>query len=297
MDTQTIEERIHSAIKRASSGGCPPKLTEALAYAVFPGGGRVRPLLTMACARAAGAKELWAAEGAATAIELVHCASLVHDDMPCFDNAETRRGKPALFRVYGEPLALLVGDALINLAFEELAQTAIGGAERAAQLIRVLARGLGSAHGIIGGQAWEAEPEIDLGHYHRAKTGALFEAACVAGAVAAGADGEPWRVVGGLLGEAYQLADDLADAVGDAGLIGKPTGQDMNNETPNAVKDLGLLATVERLESRLDAAVRAIPPCQRRSELAQLIHSVGQRLCPASQKQQIQEAATAGAAA
>jgi geranylgeranyl diphosphate synthase type II len=264
---------------------------------MFPGGGRVRPKLTLAVAEACGAREKSVATAAAAALEMIHCASLVHDDMPAFDNAETRRGKPALFRVYGEQIALLVGDELITLAFEELGQVAISGAERAAHLIRVLARGLGSAHGIIGGQAWEAEETIDLVHYHRAKTGALFEAACVAGAVAANADGEPWRDVGRLLGEAYQLADDLADAAGDAGLLGKPTGQDSTNSAPNAVETLGLLATVERLESRIEAAIRAIPECQGRDKLAALIEAVGHRLCPIDVKQRIKREAAAGAAA
>jgi len=297
MNKDSLERRIEEAIDRSSAGGCPPRLAEALEYAVFPGGGRVRPLLTLACAEACGASDLSVAEGAATAIELIHCASLVHDDMPCFDDAQIRRGKPALFRAFGEPMALLVGDALITLAFEEVALTAIAGAERAAQLTRIVARGLGTAHGIIGGQAWELEDKIDLVRYHRAKTASLFEAACAAGAVAAGVDGEPWRQVGRLLGEAYQLADDLADATGDAASLGKPTGQDSNNNTPSAVKSLGLLTTVERLESRLAAAKRAIPDCQGRDGLAALIDSVGHRLCPPDLKQRIEQAAVAGAAA
>ena len=279
MSNKQIERQIQSALDRASSNA-PATLAEAMGYAVFPGGGRVRPLLTLATAEACGAKDSPLAFSAATAIELIHCASLVHDDMPAFDNAALRRGKASLFRVYGEPMALLVGDALISLAFEELGYAAMAGPEKAAQLIRVVARGIGASHGIIGGQAWELEEQINIEKYHRAKTGALFEAACVAGAVAAGVDGEAWRELGQLLGEAYQLADDLADVLGDSAAIGKAVGQDGANHAPNAVHRLGVLATVERLEQRIAAAQHAVPACVRHDKMQALIERVGHRLCP-----------------
>jgi geranylgeranyl diphosphate synthase type II len=123
-------------------------------------------------------------DAAATAIELIHCASLVHDDMPCFDNADIRRGKPTVHRAYGEPLALLTGDTLIVAAFEVLARAAATDPERAVTLIRILGESTGMPGGICAGQGWESEDKIDLSAYHRAKTGALFTAATRMGAAA-----------------------------------------------------------------------------------------------------------------
>src|SRR5690606_20416857 len=100
---------------------CPPHLREALAYAVFPGGARVRPRLCLAAARACGLADDGLALSSSVAVELLHCATLVHDDLPCFDGAELRRGKPSVHRVYGEAMAVLVGDGLLVRAFDVLA--------------------------------------------------------------------------------------------------------------------------------------------------------------------------------
>ena len=104
-----IETCLEKAIERATSVPCPPKLAKALHYAVFPGGARVRPQLCVSVASACGAENEEIADGTAAAIEMLHCASLVHDDLPCFDDADTRRGKPSVHKLYGEPLAVLVG--------------------------------------------------------------------------------------------------------------------------------------------------------------------------------------------
>lgn len=294
---QRFEIRMAEVIARASRDCCPPRLAEALRYALFPGGGRVRPRIVLACAEANGGNDPVLESSTAVALELIHCASLVHDDMPCFDDAEIRRGKPTLHRVFGEPTALLVGDALISLAFEELARAVSGQPERMARLICILARGLGSSQGIIAGQAWESEPSIDLVKYHRAKTGALFEAAAEMGAVAAGVDGEPWREVGRLVGEAYQLADDLADVAGDQSSLGKPVGQDEVSGVPNAVRDLGLKGALARLEEHILAARTAVPDCQGREHMVAMLEAIGLRLCPPHLKAAVNRAATAGAAA
>jgi hypothetical protein len=112
---------------------------------------------------------------------LIHCASLVHDDLPCFDDADMRRGKPTVHRAYSEPLAVLAGDSLIVLAFDLLARAATDPA-RALGLVRMLAARTGMPHGICAGQGWESEQQVDLRAYHRAKTGALFIAATQMGA-------------------------------------------------------------------------------------------------------------------
>src|SRR5436305_3496348 len=114
MDVITrIERSLAAALRRSSERGCPPRLGEAMHHAVFPRGARIRPRLCLAVAAACGGDDPAAAEAAAAGIELMHCASLVHDDMPCFDNADLRRGRPTVHRAYGEPLAVLAGDALI----------------------------------------------------------------------------------------------------------------------------------------------------------------------------------------
>jgi geranylgeranyl diphosphate synthase, type II len=212
-------------------------------------------------------------DAAAAAIEFLHCASLVHDDLPCFDNAALRRGKPSVHCAFGEPLAVLTGDTLIVLAFETLARAAAGAPERLGPLVSIVGRGVGAPGGLCAGQAWESEPVAPLREYHRAKTGALFIAATAAGAAAAGADPAPWRDLGDRLGEAYQVADDLKDALAEAAAIGKPTGVDTVLARPNAVADLGVGGALARLKQLIGEALKAFPtapgrPCWRRSSRA-----------------------------
>ncbi len=115
-----IEQALDSALASAHRQNCPPLLAQAMRHAVFPGGARIRPRLTLAVAMACGDTQPSTANAAAAAIEFLHCASLVHDDLPCFDDADIRRGKAAVHKAFGEPLAVLAGDALIVLAFETL---------------------------------------------------------------------------------------------------------------------------------------------------------------------------------
>ena len=171
-----IEEALAVAIAR-SNQGAPTNLGEATRYAVFPGGARVRPRLCLAVAEACGNPFPEVSEGAACALELLHCASLVHDDLPCFDDAETRRGKPSVHRTFGEAVAVLTGDALIVLAFDTIARASCVAPAQLGMLIMALARAAGSPHGLAAGQAWESERSIRLDQYHRAKTGSLFVAA------------------------------------------------------------------------------------------------------------------------
>lgn len=264
-------DRIEVALEKSLTGPCaapcPPRLSEALRYAVFPGGARVRPRLCLAVASACGDDRPDLADSAAASIELIHCASLVHDDLPCFDNADVRRGRPSVHKSYGQPLALLVGDALIVAAFETLGRSAATECARAAGLIGILARASGGPSGIVAGQAWECEDEICLADYHSSKTGALFAAATRAGAMAAGHDGEAWSSLGELLGEAYQVADDICDLVANPEQLGKPVHQDSLLGRPNAVAELGLDGAVARLKRLLAGAMDSVPPCPGRAEL------------------------------
>ena len=275
-----IERALSEAVALAEIPGGPPRLAEAMRYAVFPRGARVRPRLCHSVAAACGEDHPAATEAAGAALELLHCASLVHDDLPCFDAAETRRGRPSVHRAFGEPLAVLTGDALIVLAFQTLARIQ-GRPERLAALTLTIAQSVGVPSGIVAGQASECESQIDLVRYHRAKTGALFAAATVAGAASAGANAEPWRMVGEKLGEAYQVADDIRDAAADEDEIGKPVGRDLALGRPSAVIELGLDGALHQLHELVRGAIDAMPPCPNGAELRSLMLSEAKRLVPA----------------
>jgi geranylgeranyl diphosphate synthase type II len=266
-----IETAVTTAIGRSEGAGGPPQLAAAMRYAVFPGGARIRPRLALAVARACDDDAPSLSDAAAVSIELLHCASLIHDDLPCFDDAPIRRGKPSVHAAFGERLAVLAGDALIVLAFQSLAQGAAAAPQRLVALTTILARAVGMPAGIVAGQAWECEPSVDLQHYQRTKTGALFAAATVMGAAAAGADAAEWRSLGERLGEAYQIADDIQDVTADPEHLGKPIGRDSALGRPSALDELGLRGANARLEELLGGALAAIPSCPGQSELKLMI--------------------------
>jgi geranylgeranyl diphosphate synthase type II len=219
-------------------------------------------------------------EAAAAALELMHCASLVHDDLPCFDDAGIRRGKPSVHAIFGEPIALLAGDAMIVLAFEVLARAGPAEPKRSISLVRALAAASGSPYGICAGQGWESESEVKLELYHRAKTGALFVAATTMGALAAGQNPGAWRPLGEKLGEAYQVADDLRDVLLSAEELGKPANQDDAHGRPNAVCQMGVAGAKARLEELLRLATESIPSCPGDTALRNLVMMQAKRLTP-----------------
>ncbi|NUP06776.1 MAG: polyprenyl synthetase family protein [Polyangiaceae bacterium] len=245
-----IDEALEASIASATGPSTPPTLAKALRYAVFPGGGRLRPQLCLLVAMVeSGGWPPPDAIHAAAAIELLHCASLVHDDLPCFDDADARRGRPSVHRVFGEPIAVLVGDALIVHAFHQAARGPHAGA-----LVKTLSDAAGSLRGLVAGQAWETEAFVSLEEYHRAKTASLFEAAAAMGAIASGSDADRWRELGEALGRAYQAADDIADAIGNAAVIGKPIGQDDAKARPSLVRSLGLEGARRHLATLVEDA-------------------------------------------
>jgi geranylgeranyl diphosphate synthase type II len=280
----TIDVALASAISRFEDGA-PPKLAAAIRYAVFPGGARMRPRLCLAVAGACGGSLPGLAEGAACALEFLHCGSLVHDDLPCFDDAGQRRGKPSVHRAFGEPLAVLTGDALIVLAFETLTRAAMSAPDRIAGLTVMLATAAGASRGIIGGQAWESEPTIPLDRYHRAKTGSLFVAAAMSGALACGRDPAPWRTMGEALGQSYQVADDLLDALASPEESDKPIHQDAMHSRPNAVSVLGVAGAVTKLRELVAEAAESVPECPGATPLRELVLQMAERLVPASLRQ------------
>jgi len=274
-----IEAALAAAVGAERVKG-PPLLRAAMQHAVLGGGARVRPRLCLAVAEACGVQHPKLAFGAALAIELTHCASLVHDDLPCFDDADERRGKPSVHRVFGEPLAVLAGDGLIVTAFRTLGDYAAESPGRLATLLSILARASGAPHGIVAGQAWESEPSVDLQAYHQAKTAALFVAATTAGAASAGADPTRWELLGCRLGEAYQVADDLRDALGEAADLGKPVGRDAGLARPTAAGALGARGALARFRELVAETLQAVPDGPGATQLQALIVLEAQRLVP-----------------
>jgi geranylgeranyl diphosphate synthase type II len=277
-----IEQALADALSRGEARGAPPRLTAAIAHAVFPGGARVRPQLCLAVAAACGDDDPELTDGAAVSIELMHCASLVHDDLPCFDDAALRRGVPSVHAAYGERLAVLAGDAMIVMAFEALAAGARRHPLRLPAMLAVLAQRVGMPHGIVAGQAWECEDWVALPDYQRAKTGSLFAAATEMGALAAGGEAGTWRGFGEALGEAYQVADDIRDAACDVQTLGKPAGRDRTLGRPSAVSEFGLPGALSHFESLVERAGRAVPDGPGARVLRGLLHAEARRLLPDS---------------
>ena len=197
---QLAEQALAAHFEQAVGRNAPTRLVAAMRHAVFSGGARIRPQLCTAVAHACGMNAPQLTQAAGVAIELMHCASLVHDDMPAFDNADTRRGRPSVHKAYGEALALLTGDGLIVMAYQVLLNAGKTHPDRLIALMQTLSDGVGVPHGIVAGQAWECEPRADLSQYQRAKTGALFVAATCAGCRVCGRRSAALAGTGRLLG-------------------------------------------------------------------------------------------------
>jgi geranylgeranyl pyrophosphate synthase len=239
---------------------------EALAYALGTAGKRVRPALVLACYRAAGGKKAGIA-GIATAVEIVHTYSLVHDDLPCMDDDDLRRGRATVHIAFGEGAAVLVGDALLTEAFAVLAR-APWGAQTRIDAVRLLADAAGH-RGMVGGQA----ADIGLGgatttlealqELHAGKTGALISAAVQLGGLAAGctqSERERLARYGAHVGLAFQLADDVLDAGEDEG------------ERPSFVSLLGAEETSRRARELVDQALAELSTLPSSQKLATLAH-------------------------
>jgi len=277
-------ERIDRALEHALAAGsgvaCPPGLKAAVQHAVFPGGARIRPQICLAVAEACGEDRPEVTDAAAAAIELLHCASLVHDDLPCFDDSPLRRGRASVHHAFGERLAVLAGDALIVLAFQIIGRGAAAAPERLPALLEIIAGSCGMPVGIVAGQAWECEPEVALAEYQQSKTGSLFAAATMAGAAAAGAEAAPWHALGERIGNAYQVVDDILDVAGDAEKLGKPLGQDEARERPSYARELGLDGARRHFEQLMSSIVGEIPACPGAERLERRIVAEARRFLP-----------------
>ena len=287
MDIQArIQLAMEHHFKEVLVAGTPPTLKAAMLHAVFPGGARIRPQLCTAVAMVCGEDSPLLTDAGAVALELMHCASLVHDDMPAFDNAALRRGQTTVHAEFSEPIALLTGDALIVMAYQVLLSLrgkqpqCAGYAERLLEMMAIVSEGVGAPRGIVAGQAWECETKVDLWQYQRAKTGALFSASTAMGAVAAGANPAAWHVLGESLGDAYQIADDIRDVIGHIDLIGKPVGQDAEHGRPSAAQALGLEGANAQFKHLIDTAAKSVPNCVGRDLLRAMIFKESERLVP-----------------
>lgn len=246
----------------------PETIHKAMAYSVFAGGKRFRPMLTLAACEAVCGNPDRALDGAC-AMECIHTYSLIHDDLPGMDDDDYRRGKLTNHKVFGEGMAILAGDALLTYAFEILSgMTADHDAAAVLQVIREVSRAAGTA-GMIGGQVVDIEseqktPTIELLQYiHNHKTGALIEASTRMGAILGGADAaqlEALTEYARQLGLAFQITDDILDVVGDESKIGKPVGSDEKNEKATFPALFGLEESRRMAKDAVEAAVSALAP-------------------------------------
>ena len=246
----------------------PARLVEAMRYGALGGGKRLRPFLVVETARVFGC-EGRPPRRVGAAVELVHAYSLIHDDLPAVDDDDLRRGRPTVHRAFDEAIAILAGDALLTLAFETLADPATSpDGELRAALCAGLARAAGLA-GMVGGQtldiAAERAPEpLDaaaIALLQALKTGALLRFSVAAGALVAGAPA-PARAAldryGEALGAAFQIADDLLDAEGDASALGKRVGKDAERNKATFVAALGLEGARAKRDFLVDKAIAAV---------------------------------------
>jgi geranylgeranyl pyrophosphate synthase len=258
------------AIKDAVLDGAPPALRVPMAYALETRGKRLRPILCVAAYRAVRGKEppeeLW---GLAAAVEVVHTYSLVHDDLPCMDDDDLRRGRPTVHRVYGPTGAMLAGAALIPAAVRVLDSRAAAlglSAEVRSRLAVELCRA-GGAAGMVGGQLLDLEGEdkpVDadgLERIHRGKTAALLAASLRIGGIVAGATDAQLAALtlyGEDLGLAFQIVDDILDVVGDTEALGKPRGSDETLGKCTYPSLFGVDGARELAGERVDEAVAAL---------------------------------------
>ncbi|HDR6308642.1 TPA: (2E,6E)-farnesyl diphosphate synthase [Bacillus cereus] len=252
-----VEEKL---VSYANELQCPDVLREAMAYSLEAGGKRLRPLLLFATLQAFG-KERNLGVGAACALEMIHTYSLVHDDLPCMDDDDLRRGKPTNHKVFGEAMAVLAGDGLLTYAFQVIMayeQKEIS-AEKKVRLVLELAKAAGP-EGMVGGQVADMEAEgkqltIDeLEYIHKHKTGKLLEFAVLAGSILSDATEEQEEKLlafAKYIGLAFQIRDDILDVEGTEEEIGKPIGSDVSNEKSTYTT----LFTVDRAKDILEETI------------------------------------------
>lgn len=258
------------------------ELFEAMEYSLLAGGKRLRPVLVFEFCRLCSGSWKSAAPFAA-AIEMIHTYSLIHDDLPCMDNDDYRRGRLTNHKVYGESMAILAGDALLTDAFAMAASAKLPNPEDMATAIQVLSRNAGSL-GMVGGQVLDIRSEqrkcteqevLDI---QSRKTGALISAACVLGAIAGGASQRQIQAAAGFaecLGLAFQIRDDMLDVIGSAGELGKATGMDAQKNT--FVRLYGLEKCETLVQEYTSRAIEQLDPFEDTADLISLAEQLTAR--------------------
>ncbi len=279
---QHIEQVLNKTLPAAHIA--PERLHEAMRYSALGGGKRVRALLCYAAAELCNTHHD-IADAAASAVELIHAYSLVHDDMPCMDDDDLRRGKPSCHKQYDDATALLVGDALQSLAFEALAKPRLcQDGHQQIELLQILAHASGSL-GMAGGQAIDlasvGKPlsQTALEDMHQLKTGALIQAAVLLGAIA-GTDAQKAAVRDFAIniGLAFQVIDDILDVESDSQTLGKTAGKDANSNKPTYVTILGIIEAKQHAQQLYNRAIAALAPFgERANKLRQLADYITQR--------------------
>ena len=238
------------------------KLFDAMRYSLLAGGKRLRPIMVLEFCRMCGG-DVEKAMPLAAAIEMIHTYSLIHDDLPCMDNDDFRRGNPTNHRVYGEAIAILAGDSLLTGAFEAVASANLPSQPRA-DAVRVLAQCAGGC-GMVGGQVLDIMSEErectrqEILDIQSRKTGALIRAACMMGVIAGGGDEQRLAAAGSFadhLGLAFQIRDDMLDVVGSAEKLGKSVGTDAEKNT--FVRLYGLERCESLVQEHTDAALQSL---------------------------------------
>lgn len=239
-------------------------LLEAMSYSLMAGGKRLRPVFLLSFCQAVGGT-MEDALPAACAVEMVHTYSLIHDDLPCMDNDDFRRGRPTCHKVYGEDIATLAGDALLTAAFETLSGME-GDPGKILRCVKLLSTGAGE-HGMVAGQVLDMEGEKcilskeQLYQVHRHKTGDLIRAACQMGTVLGGGSEEQIQAAGVFaqhLGMAFQIRDDMLDEISSQEQLGKPIGSDAENDKSTFVRLFGLEKCQQLVEEETNAALQAL---------------------------------------
>jgi geranylgeranyl pyrophosphate synthase len=261
----------------------PPRLLEACRHAVLGGGKRMRPQLCIRSAEAIGGSRLQALP-AACAVELVHCFSLVHDDLPALDDDDLRRGQPTVHRAFDEATAILAGDYLLGIAMETLLRSGPRGGELAAELAAATNRMIiGQVWDTLGGTDPSLSPAAQLRQIHADKTGALITASCRLGAIAADADPgslEALTRYGVAIGQMFQAVDDLLDETQTSEHLGKTAGKDLKAGKltyPLVHGQEGTREAIRLLGSEAEAAVLPLGP--RAAPLRALVASLSTRTC------------------
>ncbi|PYT11367.1 MAG: hypothetical protein DMF51_15680 [Acidobacteria bacterium] len=281
---------VEAALRRylPVAGSVPLTVRRALAYSLFPGGKRLRPILSIAACRALGGRVADVLPAAA-AIEMIHTYSLIHDDLPALDNDDLRRGRATSHRVFGEAMAILAGDALLTHAFEIAASYPAHRklAARKVRAIRLLARAAGVT-GMIGGQVLDLEAEGRSFSYgtllriHRGKTGALISAAVQIGGIMAGGSPEDvrsLRAYGDSVGLAFQIIDDILDREGTTHRLGKTIGKDARARKATFPALLGIDESRRRAREAARRASRSISDLGTRGRpLDELAHFIVERV-------------------